>query len=249
MSSHRDPRFGDALGLGLPPGDPHYRAYVGPPEDYDLVAAMCFSLLTALGMRQQHRVLDIGCGSLRVGRLLIPYLNRGGYTGLEPLESLVAEGIEREVGQDQVDIKQPRFVYSDDAGDLIAESLRFDYVLAQSIFSHCGPDLLDRWLSQVAALLADDGVLVATFIPGAEDNSTRGWIYPDCVGYMQETITAMAERRGLVFVPLDWRHPRQQWGLFGRRGLDMSLIPADGLGWNTGFARFNARRQDPRQPR
>ena len=24
------------LGLGLKPGDPQYRAYVGPPEDYDL---------------------------------------------------------------------------------------------------------------------------------------------------------------------------------------------------------------------
>jgi len=34
------------LGLGLKPGDPQYRAYVGPPEDYDLVAAMAFNLLT-----------------------------------------------------------------------------------------------------------------------------------------------------------------------------------------------------------
>ena len=28
------------LGLGLKPGDPQYRAYVGPPENYDLIAAM-----------------------------------------------------------------------------------------------------------------------------------------------------------------------------------------------------------------
>ena len=66
------------LGLGLRPGDPQYRAYVGPPEDYDLIAAMVFNLLTTLGLRQHHSVLDIGCGSLRIGRLLIPYLNRVG---------------------------------------------------------------------------------------------------------------------------------------------------------------------------
>lgn len=48
------------LGLHLKPGDPHYRAYVGPPQDYDLVSAMCFNLLTSLGLRQHHRVLDIG---------------------------------------------------------------------------------------------------------------------------------------------------------------------------------------------
>src|SRR5437879_7690102 len=77
------------LGLGLKPGDPHYRAYVGPPEDYDLIAAMTFNLLTTLGLRQHHSLLDVGCGSLRIGRLLIPYLNRGKYFGIEPNEWLV----------------------------------------------------------------------------------------------------------------------------------------------------------------
>ena len=67
----------DPLGLNLKAGDSHYRAYVGPPGDYDRIAAMTFNLLTAVGLRQQHKVLDIGCGSLRVGRLLIPYLNKG----------------------------------------------------------------------------------------------------------------------------------------------------------------------------
>ena len=44
------------LGLGLKPGDAQYRAYVGPPEDYDLVAAMTFNLLTTLGLRQHRNV-------------------------------------------------------------------------------------------------------------------------------------------------------------------------------------------------
>ena len=29
-------RIGKIWAMGLKPGDPHYRAYVGPPEDYDL---------------------------------------------------------------------------------------------------------------------------------------------------------------------------------------------------------------------
>ena len=58
------------LGLGLTPGDAHYRTYIGPPEDYDLVAAMCFGLLTAMGLRGRHRVLDVGWGSLRLGMRL-----------------------------------------------------------------------------------------------------------------------------------------------------------------------------------
>src|SRR5437879_12824633 len=89
----------EELGLGLKPGDAHYRAYVGPPEDYDLIAAMTFNLLTTLGLRQHHSLLDVGCGSLRIGRLLIPYLNRGKYFGVEPAEWLVAEGIKQELGE------------------------------------------------------------------------------------------------------------------------------------------------------
>jgi len=96
----------ETLGLGLKPGDPHYRAYVGPPEDYDLIAAMTFSLLTTLGLRQHHSLLDVGCGSLRIGRLLIPYLNRGKYFGIEPAEWLVAEGIKQELGETVVQIKR-----------------------------------------------------------------------------------------------------------------------------------------------
>jgi cyclopropane fatty-acyl-phospholipid synthase-like methyltransferase len=58
----------ESLGLELKPGDSHCRAYVGPPEDYDLIAAMTFNLLTTLGLRQHHSLLDVGCGSLHIGR-------------------------------------------------------------------------------------------------------------------------------------------------------------------------------------
>jgi len=74
----------DDLGLSHKPGDPHYRAFVGPPQDYDLIAAMTFGLLTSLGLRQHRSLLDVGCGSLRIGRLLIPYLNEAKYTAIEP---------------------------------------------------------------------------------------------------------------------------------------------------------------------
>lgn len=233
----------DDVGLGNEPGDPHYRAYVGPPRDYDLVAAMSFGLLVALGLRQHHRVLDVGCGSLRVGRLLIPYLNREGYTGLEPNQWLVETGIEREVGADQVRIKQPTFVYGDDAAPLLQSSTRYHYVLAQSIFSHCGPDLLEAWIRQSAALLRDDGALVATFIDADADNATPGWIYPGCVGYTRGTLHAAAARHGLRFIELDWRHPRQRWMLMARPGFDAGGIETDGLSWNAAFDRFNARSQ------
>src|SRR5437763_15744102 len=142
------------LGLGLKPGDPHYRAYVGPPEDYQLIAAMTFNLLTTLGLRQHHSLLDLGCGSLRIGRLLIPYLNRGNYFGIEPNEWLVHEGIRRELGETLVQIKRPTFFFSDSPDTITQATVAFDFALAQSIFSHRGLNLIREWLSASSRSLA-----------------------------------------------------------------------------------------------
>ena len=54
---------------GLKPGDHNYRAYVGMAEHYDLLSSLQFSLLSLLGLRDFHYLLDVGCGSLRGGRL------------------------------------------------------------------------------------------------------------------------------------------------------------------------------------
>ena len=220
------------LGLGLAPGDPHYRAFVGPPEDYDLITAMTFGLLTSLGLRQHHRLLDIGCGSLRIGRVLIPYLNAERYVGIEPNRWLIEEGVAKEVGQDSVALKRPTFC-EDDSTRPLRGGEPIDFAVAQSIFSHCGMDLLDHWLGEVAAVLGPSGALVATFLIGESDPEESGWIYPSCVQFRPETMEAQAARHGFSFQILDWRHPRQTWGLFARPGFDVSWLNGRPLGWNT----------------
>ncbi len=228
MGSHDQ----EDLGLGLKPGDPQYRAYVGPPEDYDLIAAMTFNLLTTLGLRQHHSLLDIGCGSLRIGRLLIPYLNRGKYFGVEPNEWLVEEGIRRELGETLVQIKRPTFIFSDSPDTVARAKVSFDFALAQSIFSHCGLDLIKGWLSAVSRSLASNGALVATFLPGEEDSPRTGWIYPECVNYRLATLKRAAEDVNLRFEILDWKHPRQTWALFAAPNFDSSWFENTPLTWN-----------------
>jgi cyclopropane fatty-acyl-phospholipid synthase-like methyltransferase len=221
------------LGLGLKPGDPHYRAFVGPPEDYDLVSAMAFNLLTTLGLRQHHSVLDIGCGSLRIGRLLIPYLNQEKYFGTEPNEWLIAEGIRRELGETLVQIKRPTFFLSDSPDTIVQANIPFDFALAQSIFSHCGLDLINGWLSAISRSLAKDGAVVATFLIGEEDCTKTGWIYPGCVNYRPATLERAANDANLRFEILDWKHPRQTWALFAAPGFDSTWFKNRPLTWNT----------------
>lgn len=232
MSRNRpeDQQQGEDLGLGLRPGAEQYRAFVGPPGEYDLIAALSFSLLTALGLRQHHRLLDVGCGSLRVGRLLIPYLNRGGYVGIEPQGWLVQEGVEREIGADLVRIKAPVFHIADSTAGL-PPAAPFDFALAQSVFSHTGTDLLERWMREIAALLAPAGVLAATYLPAAKDSRATGWIYPGCVCYRPATLQAVARSCGLTALDLDWRHPRQQWVLLAKSEFDLDGLQRKPLGW------------------
>jgi SAM-dependent methyltransferase len=232
------------LGLGLKPGEPQYRAYVGPPEDYDLIAAMTFNLLTTLGLRQHHSLLDIGCGSLRIGRLLIPYLNRGKYFGLEPNEWLVHEGIRRELGETLVQIKRPTFFFSSSPDAIAQPNIPFDFALAQSIFSHCGLDLIRGWLSAISRSLAQTGALVATFVIGEEDSAETGWIYPTCVNYRPATLEGAAKDVNLRFEILDWKHPRQTWALFAAPGFNSTWFKDGLLTWNAALERaFNQKHQ------
>jgi SAM-dependent methyltransferase len=233
------------LGIGLKPGAPHYRAYVGPPEDYDLIAAMTFNLLTTLGLRQHHLLLDIGCGSLRIGRLLIPYLNRRKYFGVEPNEWLIEEGIRRELGETLVQIKRPTFFFSDSPQTIAQAKVAFDFALAQSIFSHCGLDLIKGWLSAISRSLAPDGVFVATFLIGEEDSAQTGWIYPDCVNYRPATLERAAKDANLRFEILDWKHPRQTWALFAAPEFDATWFKERSLTWNTALERALSTKHQP----
>ena len=195
----------------LLPGAEHYTAYVGPPAQYDAMAATQFRLLTTLGLREHHRLLDFGCGSLRAGRLLIPYLLPGHYYGIEPNTWLVDDAISREIGEDQIRLKQPVFRAN---ADFSADGfgVAFDYILAQSIFSHAGRDVVAQALGGFHRNLAAGGIVLATFvIAEASEYAGHGWVYPQVVAYQAETIARLIREAGMVGMPLPWYHPRQQW--------------------------------------
>lgn len=193
----------------LRPGDHHYMAYVGPPLQYDFMGATQFRLLTTLGLRAGHRLLDFGCGSLRAGRLFLPYLDADRYFGVEPNAWLIDDAVENQVGRDLVRIKRPRFDHNDRfATDVFG--VKFDFILAQSIFSHTGADLTITGLRNFRGSLADGGLALVTFVEGADATAT-GWVYPGCTTFTQPTVERFARDAGLFAARLPWYHPRQVW--------------------------------------
>jgi len=201
----------------LRPASEHYTAYVGPPDQYDWMGGTQFALLFLLGLREEHKVLDFGCGSLRAGRLLIAYLNPGNYYGIEPNEWLIEDAKARQLGGMET-LKSPHFSYSHSfEADVFGE--KFDFIVAQSIFSHSGPELTLKALRSFERSLVPGGLCVVTFMEGDYD-TPEGWFYTGItkqgtVRYRPELIEKVIAEAGLKGVRLPWQHPRQTWWLLG----------------------------------
>lgn len=214
-------------------GSQDYRAFVGPPGQYDFMGATQFALLFMLGLREDHFLLDIGCGSLRAGRLLIPFLLPARYHGSEPNRWLVDEFINTEFSKEIVDLKKPKFKF-DDEPDYREFNVEFDFIVAQSVLSHTGCDLIDGPIQGASRVLADTGQFLFTILDEtapnfdrlAPGNSSPGWHYPTCVTYNQADMIQRCERQGLHAQKLAWFHPRQSW-FRAVRDRSMLLGPGD----------------------
>lgn len=213
-------------GLDLKTGDEHYRAWVGPPQEYDLISALQATLLFTAGLAETHRLCDVGCGSLRAGRMLIPYLRPGHYFGVEPERWLVEEGIERELGRGILEAKRPSFRFAADFS-LQGFDTKFDFVIAQSVFSHTFPNLLRLGLGNIANCLGPSGKLFFTWNRTAQDVGEpkvgpdgqvldNGWIRKGVHTYSWQEMQGFLWESGLVGKPLKWPHPRQAWCVASR---------------------------------
>ena len=204
-----------------------HRAFVGPAETYDLVSAMQFNLLTFLGLREEHTLLDIGCGSLRAGRLFLVYLQPGNYFGLEPEEWLVREGIDRELGREIVAMKRPTFRHEREFL-LTAFGRSFDYLVAQSIFSHTPQSQIAQCLSEAKKVLGPDSLFAATWMKGDLVYTGTDWVYPNCVTYPLAHIQGMVSEARLESREIAWPHPNgQSWLVIFQPGNSRVPDPGD----------------------
>jgi SAM-dependent methyltransferase len=195
-----------------------HRDHVGPVAQYDLMGALQFSILVAAGLREYHTLLDVGCGSLRAGRFLIPYLGPDSYCGIDPERDVVFAGIRDELGESMLSMKQPRFAYRADF-DASEFNERFDFAIAQSVFTHTHPDLARVGFARVAEALGPSGVLVGNFMvrrvlgPGGahacDPVDGSGWEYPGTVRYRWREVTDLAG--GLHLERIRFAHPRLSW--------------------------------------
>jgi len=134
-------------------------------EKYRVVGENQLRFLQSQGLHPDHRVLDVGCGSLRGGEWLIDYLDAGNYVGLEKDPEMLRKA---RIIEAQYEAKRPLVV---ETASFEAQVGRmFDYGIAHSLFTHLLPEQIVVCLSKV---LPQTSVFYATFNRADEPQTGR----------------------------------------------------------------------------
>jgi SAM-dependent methyltransferase len=187
-----------------------------------------FHLLTSAGLRKHHRVLDIGCGTLGLGSLLIPYLLCGHYFGVEPQQALIEDGVRFQLGHDLFDQKQPQFLTNVDFA-FYRFAVKFDYMMAHALFPNIGAQLIEVCLRNAAGSLQPNGLLLASWAPGPANYEGVGWNPHLQAEYKPARLQELAKDAGLEFKVLDYPHPHgHYWAAFflpGCQNIPKDIVP------------------------
>ena len=138
----------------------------GPKRDFERVGRLGFEVLLAEQLRPSSRVLDVGCGALRLGYWLMRFLDPGCYFGIEPQQEMLNVGLQQLVEPEVVQRAQARFAANDDF-DFSVFGERFDFVIARSIWTHASKPQIAAMLRSFAATSSPRGVFLASYYPAS----------------------------------------------------------------------------------
>ena len=197
---------------------PH-RQGVGNPRHYDILGALQFNLLVKLDLRENHKLLDIGCGNLRAGRLFITYLKPGNYFGIEPNKWMIDQAIVYELGKDFIELRNPKFDYNSDfdLSTVWKDKKKFDYILAHSIISHTTIEQTEKIINEVKKVLSKNGKFVFTYAEGNINNTKKEYLYFKKVKYKNEFIKSLLNKNGLSYKKLNVSSPNKQTYILAER--------------------------------
>ena len=164
-----------------------------------------FDYLSSHGLKPGMRMLEVGCGNLRAGRLFIDYLDAGNYYGTDISPDILLAA-QRTIGEYGLQRKLPYLTLVDDLRLQFLPDGHFDVVHAHSVFSHSPLSVIEECLAHVGRIMAPGGFFDFTFdrTDGTEHQVLREDFY-----YRTETLIALAERYGLSAEYMaDWEADR-----------------------------------------
>jgi SAM-dependent methyltransferase len=159
----------------------HNRDDRGPDRDFRKIGKPPFKRYKELfADTPDKRVVDYGCGSLRVGVHWIEFLDPGNYMGLDVTRDFIDIGIGL-VGEELVAQKKSRFAAISDASVAEAAGLGADLVFSHAVSYHVHPDEFPTYAANLAKIAAKpDAVMAidAVLAPIHTRYRMRGFAHP-----------------------------------------------------------------------
>ena len=206
------------LGVNWREGQDHRGVIGGLWEE---IGQLQFSYIKAQGLKPNHRLLDIGCGSFRGGTHFVPYLDADRYFGFDINRSLIDAGIAHEVSDlDRENKINPDNFYAGDNFEFPSHWKDIDFALSVSLFTHLKMNTIRQCLVNAHPLLKPGSHYHSTVFtvpdtdlhnPVEQSPGIITYAYKDPYHYTREDINYLACTSGYHLRSIDdFGHPRAQ---------------------------------------
>lgn len=167
------PLMNIAIESGFPPSEVFF--HKGLWARFHMFADWQFDILQQHGLQPQHEFLDIGCGFMRLGMKLVPYLDNERYCGVDPIRGYLdlADRYMQEVVQCD---RQYELMATDDCA-FHRFGRKFDFAMAHSVFTHMAFHQIEHCLMQLKDVMKSGGQFLFTVCLG--DEREDDFIYVD----------------------------------------------------------------------
>jgi len=182
------------------------RGSVGPAELFEEVGEWQFQLLKNAGLEPTDYLLDLGCGVLRGGVHFIEYLENEHYYGMDISVDTLAKGREF-LRKEGLEDREPVLFQNQDLRfeDDPLQEQSFDFILAQSVFTHLPRAQIKECLENLYKVLSEDGLFYATFNKSDTENykKRRGIDYFHTLEFYSD----LASEAGVDISEVSTNHP------------------------------------------
>jgi len=115
------------------------------------------------GFNPESKLLEFGCGCLRIAYWLVRFLDAGCYYGIEPAHRRVEVGLQYLLA-DEAALKTPHFDFNADF-DASMFGTTFDFFLARSIWSHASRRQIGAMLDTFLRTSTASSVFLTSYFP------------------------------------------------------------------------------------
>lgn len=167
---------------------------VGPLGYWNQLQRYQLRVVTELGLKPHHTLLDIGCGPLQGGIVFTRYLEPAHYVGVDHKPSAI-KAAHDELSRRRLWGKNPRVLFSHCFGDDHLGDAQFDFIWLSQVLYYFDESAADRLFAMARRRLRPGGMMAGDILGPATDSSFLR--DPKPPAHTPESLDKMARPHGL----------------------------------------------------